>query len=479
VATRNLSSVVRRLLDAPAGRLTATLAAWDNPAFLDGGEDPNFGAAGRFQILTARPRVLFVAMGDRFQISAAGKAGIWEAGDPLRALGRAAEQYGLGGTAAPADPDGPPFQGGLVGFVSYDAGPLVEPCPRRHPRDSRLPDLRFGLYDTAVIVDRALGETALWAWDLLGEGDRALERRVDRWLRALDEGPPRQTPHSPSILTPLHPTISRSAYLDSVERAIEYIAAGDIFQVNLGRRFEARGCFKPLDLYVRLKESSPSPFGAYLAWDDMAVVSASPEWFYQTRGNRIVTRPIKGTRPRGRDRREDERLAAELAASAKDRAELVMIVDLERNDLGRVCEYGSVRVLETSRIESFSQVHHQVATIEGRLRPHVHAVAILRALFPGGSITGAPKIRAMQIIDELEPCRRGLYTGSIGYLSRGSSAWNIAIRTLVIEGDRAHFHVGGGIVADSVPEQEHLETLAKGRALRQLLDPDPAEWSDP
>jgi para-aminobenzoate synthetase component I len=252
---------------------------------------------------------------------------------------------------------------------------------------------------------------------------------------------------------------------------LEYIAAGDVFQVNLSQRFTARGEFDPLDVFLRLRNSSPAPFSAFLRWDDLAVVSASPEWFYQTRADNIVTRPIKGTRPRGQSEEDDARLAAELAASPKDRAELTMIVDLERNDIGRVCQYGSVVVKDALQVESFAQVHHLVATVEGRLRPDVGPIDIIRAMFPGGSITGAPKIRAMEIIDELEPNRRGLYTGSIGYLSRGgSSGFNIAIRTILVEGDRASYQVGGGIVADSDPEAEYEETLAKGRALRAVLE---------
>jgi para-aminobenzoate synthetase component 1 len=253
---------------------------------------------------------------------------------------------------------------------------------------------------------------------------------------------------------------------------LEYIAAGDVFQVNLSQRFTAVGRTDPLELYLRLKQVSPAPFAAYLHWQDLAVVSASPESFFQTRGDTVVTRPIKGTRPRGSSPDEDGRLAADLLASPKDRAELTMIVDLERNDLGRVCEYGSVVVRDPLTIESFAQVHHLVATIEGRVRAGIGPVDVIRAIFPGGSITGAPKIRAMEIIDELEPNRRGLYTGAIGYLSRGgSSGFNIAIRTILVEGDRASFQVGGGIVADSDPEAEYEETLAKGRGMLAALDP--------
>jgi para-aminobenzoate synthetase component 1 len=223
---------------------------------------------------------------------------------------------------------------------------------------------------------------------------------------------------------------------------------------------------------LRLKKTSPAPFAAFLRFDDLAVVSASPEWFYQTRGERLVTRPIKGTRPRATDPSDDARLADELRASPKDRAELTMIVDLERNDLGRVCQYGSVVVREPMTVESFAQVHHLVATVEGTLRATVGPVDVIRALFPGGSITGAPKIRAMEIIDELEPTQRSLYTGAIGYLSRGgTSAFNIAIRTILVEGDRASFQVGGAIVADSNPEDEYEETLVKARGMLAVIDP--------
>src|SRR5262249_55020137 len=252
---------------------------------------------------------------------------------------------------------------------------------------------------------------------------------------------------------------------------LEYIVAGDVFQVNLSQRFSARGPFDPLDLFLRLRDRSPAPFSAFLRWGDLAVVSASPEWFYQTRGDRILTRPIKGPRPRGPSDDAAARLAAELANSAKDRAELTMIVDLERNDLGRVCRYGTVVVRDALQVESFAQVHHLVATVEGRLRAGVGPADVVRAMFPGGSVTGAPKIRAMEIIDELEPNRRSLYTGAIGYLSRGgSSAFNIAIRTILVEGEQASYQVGGGIVADSDPESEYEETLAKGRALRAVLE---------
>ncbi len=336
-----------------------------------------------------------------------------------------------------------------------------------------MPDIRMALYDTAIAVDANTGLVHLYAWDLTGQGRSATEQRGQRWGRtiqgALREPP---APDRGSVgVSPLVSSFDRESYVKAVQRVLEYIAAGDVFQVNLSQRFSARGRFDPLDLHLRLRDRSPAPFSAFLRWGELAVVSASPEWFYQTRGDRIVTRPIKGTRPRGQNEDDDARLAAELAASPKDRAELTMIVDLERNDLGRVCRYGSVVVRDALRVESFAQVHHLVATVEGRIRPGVGPVDVVRAMFPGGSITGAPKIRAMEIIDELEPDRRSLYTGAIGYLSRGgSSAFNIAIRTILVEGDRASYQVGGGIVADSDPEAEYEETLAKGRAMYAVLD---------
>ncbi len=479
MATRYSRAIVRRLLDEPGDRVMDIMADWPSPAFLDSGSSSQFGGAGRYQILTAWPRIVFEAQDTRYRLLPPGKDKRWIDSDPLRGLGLVLGQFDLDWEHAPPDPEEPPFQGGFIGYFGYDAGPLIEPCPRQHPRDSRLPDIRLGLYDTAVIIDLMKGRTELWAWDLAGEGELTVKKRATQWQRLIARSIA-NVPHARQFQpVALQPTIDRAAYLRSVERALEYISAGDVYQVNLARRFEARGVSDPYGIFRRLRKLSPAPFSAYLAWDDLAVISASPEWFYQTRGDLIITRPIKGTRPRGRDLDEDERLAAELRASAKDHAELVMIVDLERNDLGRVCEFRSVEVVEACRIESYAQVHHQVATISGRLRRNVGPVDVIRALFPGGSITGAPKIRAMQIIDELEPCRRSVYTGSIGYLSWGASAFNIAIRTIAVEGDRACFHVGGGIVADSVPEQEHEETLSKGRGLRTALVGEATEWHDP
>jgi para-aminobenzoate synthetase component I len=256
----------------------------------------------------------------------------------------------------------------------------------------------------------------------------------------------------------------------AVARVREYIAAGDVFQVNLSQRFEAALRIPPYELYSRLRRLNPAPFASYLNFPAVTIVSASPERFLRVQGDLVETRPIKGTRPRGKDAVEDRRLARELTGSLKDRAENVMIVDLERNDLGRVCRYGTVKVAELAVLEAFPTVFHLTSTIQGRLRPDRDSIDLLKAAFPGGSITGAPKVRAMEIIDELEPTRRSVYTGCLGYLSFDRCMdLSIVIRTLLIKGGRAYFQVGGGITYDSDPEAEYRETPDKARALIQAL----------
>jgi aminodeoxychorismate synthase component I len=261
--------------------------------------------------------------------------------------------------------------------------------------------------------------------------------------------------------------MQREDFMARVERAQEYIAAGDIYQVNLSHRFAAPWSGgDSFAFYRELRRCSPAPYAAFLSLPGRDVLSSSPELFLEINGRQIRTRPIKGTRPRRSDPEEDARSARELVASPKEQAELIMITDLERNDLGRVCDFGSVRASEVLKLERFAQVFHLVSTVEGSLRGDVDHVAALRACFPGGSITGAPKKRAMEIIAELEPVPRGLFTGGIGYFGfNGTSQFNIAIRTVVIESGEAHFHVGAGIVADSQPAAEWQETLDKAAGI--------------
>ena len=304
----------------------------------------------------------------------------------------------------------------------------------------------FGLYEDALIFRHADQ-----SWHELGE------------LRSqLREPAPGESVAAPDF----QPRLSRERFCAMVARAQEYIAAGDIYQVNLAHRFDAAWRGDPFAFYEALRHYSPAPYAAFLDLGGRCVLSSSPESFLKMSGRAVRTRPIKGTRPRRADATADEKSAYDLLTSPKEIAELIMITDLERNDLGQVCEFGSVSVPELLKLERHEQVFHLVSTVDGRLRPEVDHLAALRACFPGGSITGAPKRRARQIIAELEPEPRGLYTGAIGWLGfNGESQFNIAIRTVVIEDGRAHFHVGAGIVADSTPEREWQETLDKAAGI--------------
>jgi para-aminobenzoate synthetase component 1 len=264
--------------------------------------------------------------------------------------------------------------------------------------------------------------------------------------------------------------MSRDRYMASIQRVLDHIAAGDIYQLNLSQRFSRPLAAHPFDVFSSLRRVNPSFYGAYLNCDDHVVISSSPELFLRRRGDSIETRPIKGTRPRGETREADLEFEKELLASEKEAAELAMIVDLERNDLGRICRYGAVEVVERRYVERLPTLLHTVATVRGRLRPDVQVVDILRATFPGGSISGCPKIRAIEIIDALEPNRRHVYTGAIGFIGFGGEmTLSVAIRTLLAVGGRIYYQVGGGIVADSIPEAEYTETLQKAAAIEAAI----------
>lgn len=433
-------------------------------------------------------------------------------GSPVEVLGKLMSEYTLIRQPKPV-----PFVGGAVGYLAYDLGRQIEIMPELARNDLSLPDCCFGFYDTVAAVDHSAGEVYIIATGLPEKGEPAFIRARERLAemeRYLFEGvikgecidpieevrnreadtsdytgqdqedscPERRKPDLAvnredyySLMEETgsgmpHTDFNRAEYCAMVEKAREYIAAGDIFQVNLSQRFSISTKHDPWEVYKRLREINPAPMAAFLNFGDMAVVSASPERFLKVTGSVVETRPIKGTRPRGGDRLEDQRWRNELWNSGKDRAELVMIVDLERNDLGRVCQPGSVWVPELYRIEEYATVFHLVSTVLGELEQDKGLVDLLAAAFPGGSITGAPKIRAMEIIEELEPVRRGIYCGSIGYLGfDGDADLNIVIRTLVFSGGKIYFQVGGGITIDSVPDAEYLETLDKALALVRAL----------
>jgi len=417
---------------------------------------------GRYAFLGGRPFQVLTAKGRRIEIVTPEGGRTVRRGNPFHVLRELLSRYG-------AEGDCPvPFATGAVGYLAYDLCHHIERLPDTTVDDIGLPDLYMAFYDRFVAVDLAEGRAWLVANDL-GEGEAAVGRKLDA-LEAALEAPETSAPAAPTPAgggpVRIRSNFRRDDYLRAVQRAIDYIAAGDIFQVNLSQRFHVRLNLPPGEIYRRLRRINPAPFAGFLAFGDAAVISASPERFLRVRGREVETRPIKGTRPRGRNPAEDERLRRELLASEKDAAELTMIIDLERNDLGRVCEYGSVRVREAKALETYPTVFHLVGTVVGRLHPRHDLVDLLRAAFPGGSITGAPKIRAMEIIDEIEPTRRSVYTGSMGYIGfDGCADLNIVIRTMLLRGSDLWFQAGGGIVADSEPEAEYRETLDKARAL--------------
>ncbi len=367
-----------------------------------------------------------------------------------------------------------PFQGGAVGFISYDLGRRFERIPSLTRDDLCVPDLWFGLYDLFAVFDHRLG----LGWIVSTgepEQDSAAERRAETRLYQLRHILSRDDPGAqPCNCGPLLSTHTEEDYCEAVEHCLDWIAAGDIYQVNLSQRFGADFAGSPGSLYVRLRHSNPAPFAAYIDTGMHQVLSSSPERFVRVTGNRVETRPIKGTRPRSGDTETDRRLSEELLASEKDHAELTMIVDLLRNDLGRVCRYGTVRTESLAHLESYETVHHLVGVVTGRLRPDVGVCDLIRAAFPGGSITGAPKIRAMEIIEALEAYRRGIFYGSIGYIGTdGCLDLNIAIRTVLVRDGGIHLQVGGGIVADSVPKAEYEETLHKAEGIFRAMEVGP------
>jgi para-aminobenzoate synthetase component 1 len=380
----------------------------------------------------------------------------------------------------------PPFQGGVAGLFGYDLCHHVERLPRPRFDEFATPDLAVGFYDWVISWDHAQGRAWIISTGLPEEDPQARCRRATRRLAKvrdrlerpapLAHAPPENGRFVPALAFPV-PGLSgvtsnfdRPGYLATARRAIEYVHAGDCFQVNLSQRLLHPATLPPLELYQRLRQRNPAPFAGYFDLGDYVIASASPERFLRVEDGEVETRPIKGTRPRGVTPQEDRARAEELLHSAKDRAENVMIIDLLRNDLGRVCAYGSVRVPAVCQLESYRTVHHLVSEVRGRLRPGLGPIDLLRAAFPGGSVTGAPKVRAMEIIAELEPTARGPYCGSLGYIGYdGTMDTNILIRTFTIGGGWLQFPVGGGIVADSTPEAEYAETLHKAEGLLRAL----------
>lgn len=457
-------SVAPHILSFPyqqdAEPLFARLRHLEGAIWLDSGKPRSL--QGRFDIISAQPEYWLEAHRGVAHLTA--MHGASEPCDPdpytaadqlLEAMGKFESGYSH-----------LPFIGGLIGYWRYDAGLPFHGLAARTMDNARpLPAQKQGWYGWALILNHEAGE----GWLVFHPAcNHATKRQVQDLLNATEPAP-----HSPSFVldSPFRPEIPHTHYLDALARIRDYIAAGDCYQVNYAQRFSAAYQGDPWNAYRILRRTLPSPYGAYLDWDGEAVLCCSPERFLKVSVNQVEAKPIKGTIARGSTLAEDEKNALSLLNSAKDRAENLMIVDLLRNDLGRHCQPGSIRVPKLFALESFANVHHLVSTVTGTLQADSTPLQLLRDAFPGGSITGAPKKRAMEIIAELETCDRGLYCGSIGYMSaNGRLDTNIAIRTLTARDRRIHCWGGGGIVADSVPEKEYEESVQKVQVLMEALE---------
>jgi anthranilate synthase component I len=428
----------------------------------------------RYSYLACNPYRLFSSRGREVTITEHGASRVFtlpEDEDPLHELKRQLAAYSF----VPL-PGWERFSGGAVGYLSYDMVRFFEDLPDQNPDDLDLPESQFMFADTLVIFDHVRHRVRVMAMAQVGDDPQSAYwdavGRIERTISVL-RGPlperPLAAPGSatmPDDAAAMPSTMTRAQHREAVLKAKEYITAGDAIQVVVAHRLQAQIRVAPFDLYRALRAINPSPYMYYLSFGDLKIIGASPEILVTEDAGQVVTRPIAGTRRRGKSREEDAALEAELLADEKERAEHIMLVDLHRSDIGRVCEPGSVQVDALMAVERYSHVMHIVSNVIGKLRADKDQFDVLRATFPAGTVSGAPKIRAMEIIEELEPVRRGPYAGAVGYFSfSGSMDTCITLRTLVVKGSTCYFQAGGGIVADSEPDAEYQETLMKMGAL--------------
>ncbi len=440
--------------------LFAKIADWPWAIFLDSGQPTSH--FGRYDIMVANPFVRLVTNGEQTVIIDANGERLSKS-DPFKLLKDTLAPYHIAKTELP-------FEGGAIGYFAYDLARRVEHLPSASLDAENMPLMMVGIYDWALVVDHHLRHAYL-----VSHGMNV--KTVTAWpsLCAIFDGPLKPAPQAEfKINSALQSNMDYSHYSAAFNRVKHYIHEGDCYQVNLAQRFSAQAQGDAWSAYLALREISPAPFMSYMNLADgqssLQVLSASPERFLQVHGKHVETRPIKGTRPRSDNAVEDASNANDLQRSPKDRAENLMIVDLLRNDISKVCETGSVRADKLFALESFANVHHLVSTVTGKLAEDKTAIDLLRACFPGGSITGAPKLRSMEIIEELEPNRRGLYCGAIGYIGfDGNMDTNIAIRTAVYSHNEIRFYAGGGVVADSELAKEYRETLDKASSMLELI----------
>lgn len=428
---------------------------------------------GRWSLLGYDPWLTLTARGDRMELRTSAATRVWRA-HPLEALRTTWRRYSGG-------PTGQAHRRaiGLFGWLSYDLNRWIERLPEPQPGEPAYPEMAWFGMRVAILVDHL--QQRSWLISVVDphsaqplahqQAQEALERAAEGLTRCDAATGSSPGPSACARAGTIVGTSTQAAFEGMVARVLEHIQAGDIFQANVSQRFTASWSGDPRAVYRTLRRLNPSPFACFLSCDELAVVSCSPERLVRVQEGRVDTRPIAGTRPRGESSSEDAMNSLELLLSEKERAEHLMLVDLARNDVGRISATGSVAVNDLMGLEAYSHVMHIVSDISGVLRKGMDPVEVIRAVFPGGTITGCPKVRCMQILRELEPVARGLYTGSLGYLGfDGTMDLNIAIRTLVMQPRRLSFHVGAGIVADSSPEREYQETLAKGAALVAALE---------
>jgi anthranilate synthase component 1 len=435
--------------ETPVSAFLKLRAAFAGPAFLL--ESAEQGRLGRYSFLGFSPhRTLRWSLGDD--------------GDPYRAAAELVEGYRLA-----AGEDLPPFAGGAVGFFGYDLVRTVEELPEPNPDPLGLPDMALMVCELMLAFDHLKHELSVIAFPL-GDGSDP-DALIAKARAALRESVPAPEPREPAAAPEFESNMSREEFEANVSRIVEYIHAGDAYQVVPSQRFSAPAPAEAFSIYRGLRTINPSPYMYFLDFEDFQIAGASPEPLVKVSGRRVETRPIAGTYPRGASEDEDRQRAERLLADPKERAEHVMLVDLGRNDLGRVCEYGSVSVDELMIVETYSHVLHIVSSVSGTLREDVSAIDALRAGLPAGTLSGAPKVRAMEIIDELEPHKRGSYGGAIGYLGFGGDLDTaIHIRTVVVKDGQAHVQAGGGTVADAKPDYEYEESVNKARAVLQAIE---------
>jgi para-aminobenzoate synthetase component 1 len=428
------------------------------PVFLDSGMGAN--NLGRYSIMSWNPFLTFESKKNRILIKEE-KMKIEFTGNTFDELSKLYNKYHI-----EADSE-IPFIGGFLGYFGYDLCHQIETLKITTIDDTNLPDCFMGLYDGAVVFDHF--ENTVWLVDSgVRPNGEARIASLEEKLSCLER--PQIALTKKTTETEFTSNFKREDYLKSLTKLKGYIQSGDIYQANLTQRFTTEMTQKPIELYYKLRTVNPAPFAAFMPLSNGAVVSSSPERLVKIDKNMVETRPIKGTRPRGATPEEDAALKAELIASEKDRSELLMIVDLERNDLSKIAKTGTVKVPELMVCETYPTVFHLVSTVTAQLKEAYNPIDVVRSIFPGGSITGAPKIRAMEIIDELEPTQRSVYTGSIGYIGfNGQTDLNIAIRTILCHHNIASFQAGGGIVWDSDEVSEYEETLTKAKAMMRAL----------